>query len=154
MAAFFRAGFCFHSWQGRQGSLHLPMLQCVPCSAPLLQCGTSTGDDLKGFLDLVLLIGKIQRECTGLKTKSGKSLHSPKAWRFVGFSAGLLFFGMFSLVFLNFFLIFLVLFVFFPLAVANAIPVFLHTELGNKDHPLPNLCWFSQGTYAQHLTLF
>lgn len=103
VAAFFRAGFCFHSWQGRQGSLHLPMLQCVPCSAPFLQCGTSTGDDLKGFLDLVLLIGKIQRECTGLKTKSGKSLHAPKAWRFVGFSSGLLFFGMFSLVFLNFF---------------------------------------------------
>lgn len=58
------------------------------------------------------------------------------------FSAGLLFFGVFLLV-MGFFLnLFGFVCSFFLLVVVNAIPVFLHTELGKQDHPLPNLRWF------------
>lgn len=138
VAAFIRAGFCLNRWQGRQASLHLPMLQCVAMlSTPprVWKFSRSWSGGISWTCSF--WAEKCSKSAALSKLKVGRACTHPKPGDLWDFQQGCRFGGCFYWSFF-FFLICLVLFVgFFSVVVANAIPVFFAYWTG-QTRPSPS----------------
>lgn len=85
-AAFIKAGFCFHSWERRERSLHLPWYSTWPCPASFLLHNTSARADLVRFLVFAAFRVEKYKNTVRVHCSRNWKWENPKAWKSVAFT--------------------------------------------------------------------